>query len=43
MLICGVCFEDSASEVSLMLAEPTGPSRESMPKQRRRRPPGHVS
>jgi hypothetical protein len=29
LLICGVCFEDSASEICLMLAEP---SRESLPK-----------
>jgi predicted SprT family Zn-dependent metalloprotease len=34
LLICGVCFEDSASEICLMLAEPTEPSGESRPRPR---------
>ena len=43
LLICGVCFEDSASEICLMLAGPTAPNRESIPKPRSRRPrPGPV-
>jgi predicted SprT family Zn-dependent metalloprotease len=43
LLICGVCFEDSASEICLMLAEPTEPSRESLPKPRSPRPRPHVA
>lgn len=42
LLICGVCFEDSASEICLMLAEPTEPSRESLPKPRNRPTRAHV-
>jgi hypothetical protein len=34
LLICGVCFEDSASEICLMLAEQTEPSREKLAKPR---------
>ena len=43
LLICGVCFEDGADEICLMLAEPTDPSRESMPKPRGRRHRPHVA
>lgn len=42
LLICGVCFEDSASEICLMLAEPTEPSRETLPKPRNRHIRVHV-
>lgn len=34
MLICGVCFEDGASEICLMLAELAKPGRENLPKPR---------
>jgi SprT-like family len=37
LLICGVCFEDSAAEICVMLAEPPEPSRESQPRTRRTR------
>jgi hypothetical protein len=42
LLICGVCFEDSANEICLMLAEPNEPSRESLLKPRHRRTRAHV-
>jgi len=43
LLICGVCFEDGASEICLMLAEQTEPSRDSLPKSRSQRPRPHVA
>ena len=43
LLICGVCFEDSADEICVMLAAPSEPRRESLPKPRRRRPRPHVA
>ena len=38
-LICGVCYEDSAEEICLMLAEP---SRESLPRPHSQRQPSRT-